>query len=492
MQASSLNAIASLPDSGPTHRRGLKQDSTQQLTQVLTQVGQVKAQQDSIAAQMTKLQQQVDRANALAEARANDNRLIDLIQAGRQDIAAGQARVEAKLDEIIGKQNASLAAAEAATAALNAIQGLAQRQLAAQQALEKAVQNQLTAIKTATYQRIISLSQALALWKRARRDKALTEKAAKLANIPCINVPTADNLFTLDNGNIVDTSTARERNIGLTNRVIGGMLLHQVGPERCSKCMAWAGVPWSQRLWLRGLSQCHLAASLTLIPSRPSLPFSSPPQYRTNDTNCTESKFSKIQQTCTGPVTLKSFGVDPVFKRGTTLYNPDYDDVKGELVLNWWVLGCFDRVDQELGLGSGTLEAGQASALLRLHFRAPPACDAARQVLATVEKPAHASLLHISLTMCLLCPVPLPPCRYNCSLLTSPTYKVQFQNMTTNEAPYCAELYNSQRLPYAFHHFPLKHKESGFPVFFDINLSQVRILASAGTRHSQPDPVKIT
>lgn len=313
---------------------------------MLTKVSEVKSQQDSIATQMTRLQTQVDRANQLAEARANDNRLIDLIQAGRQDIAAGQARVEAKLDEIIGKQNASLAAAEAATAALNAIQGLAQRQLAAQQALEKAVQNQLTAIKTATYQGIISLTQALALWKRARRDRALTLKAAKLANVPCVSTPSTDNNFVLDNGNIVDTSTARERNIGLTNRVISGMLLHQ---------------------------------------------------WRTNDTNCTESKFSKIQQTCTGPTTLKSFGVDPIFKRGTTLYNPDYDDSDGLLVLGF----------------------------------------------------------------------------YNCSLLDSPTYDVPFQNMTSNPAPYCAELYNSQKLPYAFHHFPLRDKHRGFPVFFDINLSEV-------------------
>jgi predicted component of type VI protein secretion system len=70
------------------------------------------------------------------------------MQAGRQDIQSGQAQVMAKLDQIIGQQNQSLAAAEAATTALNAIQGLAQKQLAAQQALQNAVQNQLTAIKT--------------------------------------------------------------------------------------------------------------------------------------------------------------------------------------------------------------------------------------------------------------------------------------------------------------------------------------------------------
>jgi hypothetical protein len=64
---------------------------------------------------------------------------------------------------------------------------------------------------------------------------------------------------------------------------------------------------------------------------------------RTNDTNCTDSKFSKIQQTCTGPVTLKSYGVDPVFKLGTDLYNPDYDDVNNTLVLQWYNCSLLDN-----------------------------------------------------------------------------------------------------------------------------------------------------
>lgn len=52
--------------------------------------------------------------------------------------------------------------------------------------------------------------------------------------------------------------TPRERNVGLTNRVVGGMLLHQT---------------------------------------------------RANETNCSDSKFNRIQQTCTGPRTVKAFGV---------------------------------------------------------------------------------------------------------------------------------------------------------------------------------------
>ncbi|PNH05688.1 hypothetical protein TSOC_008032 [Tetrabaena socialis] len=186
------------------------------------------------------------------------------------------------IDRRLGDQRTTGKIAQRNTVNAN-LQGLAQRQEAAQKALETAVLNQLSAIKTATYQSIISLTQALALWKRARRDKALTLKAAKLANIPCNSDPSAANTFVLDNGNSVDTSTARERNVGLTNRVIAGLLLHQT---------------------------------------------------RTNETLCPESKFDKIQKTCTGPQTVASFGVDPVFKRGTSSYNPDYDDAAG--TQNWY------------------------------------------------------------------------------------------------------------------------------------------------------------
>lgn len=41
---------------------------------------------------------------------------------------------------------------------------------------------------------------------------------------------------------------------------------------------------------------------------------------------------------------------------------------------------------------------------------------------------------------------------------------------TVNPPPYCAELYNPEQLPYAFYYFPMKNKDSGFPVWFDINL----------------------
>lgn len=51
------------------------------------------------------------------------------------------------------------------------LQGLAEKQATAQANLELAVTNQLNAITTATVRNIITITQALALWKRARRDK---------------------------------------------------------------------------------------------------------------------------------------------------------------------------------------------------------------------------------------------------------------------------------------------------------------------------------
>ena len=70
----------------------------------------------------------------------------------------------------------------------------------------------------ATSQNVITISQALLLWKRARRDRALATKATLLANIPCSSAPTVAQSFLLDNGNIEELGTARERSIGLSNR----------------------------------------------------------------------------------------------------------------------------------------------------------------------------------------------------------------------------------------------------------------------------------
>jgi len=274
-------AIAPVPASAvpASGRRRLAQSNAD----ILAEIQKVSAQQSTLRTQTETLQAKVDQANEFARARANDDTLTNLISQGRQDISNNQALIISKLDTIIGKQNQSLAAAAEASAAIASIQNLASQQAAAQQALATALQSQVTAIKSAAAppSSIISITQALALWRKARRDAASTEKAAVLATAVCQLSPVTANNFTLDNGLPLINKTPRERFVGLTNRVVAGLLVYQT---------------------------------------------------RTNETNCTDSKFNRIQQTCKGPRTIKSFGVDPVFKRGTSLYLPDFDDVNRSIV----------------------------------------------------------------------------------------------------------------------------------------------------------------
>eukprot|EP00197_Chlamydomonas_leiostraca_P003961 CAMPEP_0202870142 /NCGR_PEP_ID=MMETSP1391-20130828/14739_1 /ASSEMBLY_ACC=CAM_ASM_000867 /TAXON_ID=1034604 /ORGANISM="Chlamydomonas leiostraca, Strain SAG 11-49" /LENGTH=101 /DNA_ID=CAMNT_0049550625 /DNA_START=19 /DNA_END=320 /DNA_ORIENTATION=+ len=76
------------------------QDVASQLAALLTMIDEIQKQQTQMAAAITQLKDTVDRANQLAEARANDNRLIDLIQAGRQDVAWYAAHSQAKVDQV--------------------------------------------------------------------------------------------------------------------------------------------------------------------------------------------------------------------------------------------------------------------------------------------------------------------------------------------------------------------------------------------------------
>lgn len=292
--ASSVSSmIASVPnvdEKAALGRRSLLQTNTSDLATVLSAISAVQTQQTALQGQTKNLVSIVEQSNALAQARANDQSLINLINQGNAQNQANNDAIMSKLDTIIGLQNQSLAAAQQASAALSTISALGSLQSSAISQLNTAVAQQVTAIKSATFAKIINLTQALMLWKKARRDQALTLKAATLATTTCQNDPVVHNNYTLDNGKDKPEETARERNIGLTNRVVAGMLLHQV---------------------------------------------------RTNDTNCTDSKFNKIQQTCTGPPTLKAYGVDAVFKMSTattpvTLFNPDFKDSSGAILTNYY------------------------------------------------------------------------------------------------------------------------------------------------------------
>ena len=84
----------------------------------------------------------------------------------------------------------------------------------------------------------------------------------------------------VDNYEDVALDTARERLIGLTNRVIGGVLLHTTR-------MAYA--------------------------------------------RCEDSRFAKIENNCASGTSIEPYGVDPVFVMGSTLFDPDLDNEKSLL-----------------------------------------------------------------------------------------------------------------------------------------------------------------
>lgn len=81
---------------------------------------------------------------------------------------------------------------------------------------------------------LCSSPQALAVWKMARRDRALSNKITKLAGQPCSYEPVSIE-FTVDNLNGRETNTARERTLGLNNRILAGLFLHtwRATNERC-------------------------------------------------------------------------------------------------------------------------------------------------------------------------------------------------------------------------------------------------------------------
>ena len=104
------------------------------------------------------------------------------------------------------------------------------------------------------------------------------ERKAKenmLMNQPC-QMKVMYYSFELDNfNNTVPPIAYRERFVGLNNRVVAGMLVYV---------------------------------------------------ERKNLIECPSNRFEAIDRTCSGGRDISSFGIDPVFKLGTPLYNADYDN----------------------------------------------------------------------------------------------------------------------------------------------------------------------
>ena len=111
-------------------------------------------------------------------------------------------------------------------------------------------------------------------------------------------------------------------------------------------------------------------------------------------------RFSSIENNCIGDVSITPYGVDPVFKIGSSLFNPDLDNEDSIIA----VYNCTE-LDENI------------------------------QVYDILDP-------------------------------YSSTQKL------VNQRPYCSNLYSMRNLPYGFFHFPIEHQPAGFPVWFDINLSE--------------------
>lgn len=224
--------------------------------------------------------------------------------------------------------------------------------------------------------------------------------------------------------------TARVRMLGTSNRVIGGLLLfNQRGlPAACANSRfssiggtckrgeaagQW-GLPAST---LGSKLAIELRAKHAVRPFYPVHPF-----------------IHLDAGLDTAP-----YGLDPVFKSGTSLYNPDLDSAEAVAIYyNCSALATATyNVTREWAGGMGRRRALQAHTCGR-----SAGCSQTRSQLAVVS------------TLC--------DAEEGSTGLAAPHI--------TNAPPYCAELFSPRSLPYGFHATTLRQFGDGFPVLFDINL----------------------
>lgn len=131
----------------PTHRKVLLPAMAAHVLAVQPLQMQLQLEAEPSYTRAQPLRGNAPQLHATLQARAEDSSLQALITQARNDIATGQAEVQALLTQIIGKQNQAAASAEQTAASLAAIQNLQAQQAQAQQDIANAVQDQITAIQ---------------------------------------------------------------------------------------------------------------------------------------------------------------------------------------------------------------------------------------------------------------------------------------------------------------------------------------------------------
>ena len=273
-----------LLENGPGRRRAgggrsLLQTDTDT---ILEAVQALSLKQDALDTKVEAVKSNQALANQEANEHHADASLENIIKAGFDDLKKNTDSLSASLEEILAKQQQALAAAQESLQIQERTNALSEAAERAIDKLEAAVQKQKESINKAYLDEAFGqkeTAEAISQYVAIQEDAVVTrERKAKenyLMNSPC-QMKVLYYSFTLDNFNNTDPPIAyRERFIGLNNRVLAGMLVYV---------------------------------------------------ERKNLKKCPSSRFDAIDATCSGGRDVSSYGVDPVFKLGTPLYNADYDN----------------------------------------------------------------------------------------------------------------------------------------------------------------------
>lgn len=354
-----LRRLASAGAEVPQARRALQQAGD--VDDVLLALSGVSDQTDILRKELDGLQREVVAAKTVAEEAAADDTLLKTLNAGFSEIAEGQEVLTNLLNEVLGKQSEAAAVAQAAAAAQAEVAAL--KGAAASRELSVIAEAESKKAQFDAYLEsgnILTPEQHEVIVKELYARKWMELRKINLAAKPCSTTTRAFR-FSLDKyiSQRNYQRSDRVRKIGSTNRVVAGLLLH-----------------------------------LT--------------RYDTSE--CSSDSFANIVDTCLSGLTREPYGTDPMFKRGTNLYNAELENDKSKaLYYNCSFQAQLDDVSPD-----------------------------------------------------------------------SEFYQLYTANLTVGgesyREPFCPALYNTKELPYAFHYMPMEGFEDGYPVFFDINLSEEGVM----------------
>lgn len=203
-----------------------------------------------------------------------DKTLVNSITNGFAALQASHMSISAELDTALGLSQSQLAQAEQAAASIMLQQQLVEQRVAALAAVEQAVLAQLDRLQDAYRTGKLNQTRLDRLRMLAMVSQQNYTKQSILANRPC-TVIAQSYQFSLNRSSVLYEPTAsRKRLVGLSNRVVGGLLLYTTR---------------------RTVGPCN-------------------------------SLYGGIASSCEangGAVNTSNFGIDPAFKFGTNLFNSD-------------------------------------------------------------------------------------------------------------------------------------------------------------------------